>query len=62
MGHILRAVRGMKDSLPEEMRKITLMVNEARRLCELYGYQEVEWDVKLMDEDLFGLISTMISR
>jgi hypothetical protein len=61
MSQILRAVRGMKDRLPEEMRKLTSIVNETRRLCELYGYQEVEWDLKPVNKDTFDLTGSMIS-
>ncbi|MBS7635554.1 ATP phosphoribosyltransferase regulatory subunit [Candidatus Bathyarchaeota archaeon] len=34
-------VRGMRDFLPNEAEKLRFIENTARRLAELYGYDEV---------------------
>jgi hypothetical protein len=41
MDAITRAVRGMRDKLPDEMERISMIISEARRISHLYGYREV---------------------
>jgi histidyl-tRNA synthetase len=51
MNLVNRAVRGMRDIMPGEMEKISMMMREARRICNLYGYREVVKRCNILEKD-----------